>query len=132
LHADAINIDHAEPLKVGGKDDPSNFALTHSSCNRSKQASDLRVARFVAIRDKVAPTNEGRGSNLGDILGHYGGAVHDLRLARKDSAVQLSFRCRSAQSGNSGGYGGGIDNEGTLWVSNSTLSGNSGDFGGGI
>src|ERR1039458_2622365 len=82
LHANAIDIDHIEPLKLGGKDDPANFALTHAACNRSKQASDLRVARVLAqfgqIRDGVA--SENRGPNLGDVLTRFGGAKHELCL----------------------------------------------------
>jgi HNH endonuclease len=93
LHANAVDIDHVEPLKVGGKDDPSNFAITHSSCNRSKQASDLRVARvlarFASIRDQVAKEN--RGANLSDVLRYYKGAAHKLSLVVKPDSVSFSF-----------------------------------------
>ena len=93
LHANALDIDHVEPIKVGGKDDPSNFALTHASCNRSKQASDLRVARvlarFEAIRDEVAKEN--RGPDLSDVLRHYKGAMYELPIRVHPNAVSFSF-----------------------------------------
>ncbi|MGH9510806.1 MAG: HNH endonuclease [Terriglobales bacterium] len=93
LHADSVDIDHVEPIKIGGKDDTSNFAITHSSCNRSKQASDLRVARvlkrFDAIRDEVSIEN--RGPNLSDVLRHYKGAAHGLPLKIEDEEISFSF-----------------------------------------
>ena len=93
LHANAIDIDHIEPLKIGGKDDPTNFALTHAACNRSKQASHLRVARVLAqfgqVRDAVAPEN--RGPNLGDVLAKFGGGKHELCLKVDGNAVHFSL-----------------------------------------
>jgi len=93
LHDGALAVDHVEPLKAGGKDDPSNFALTHQSCNCSKQASDLRVARVLArfgrIRDEVKAEN--RGPNLTDVLSHYGGAQYDLPLKVEDGVASFSW-----------------------------------------
>ena len=82
LQKESVDIDHVIPIKTGGHDDPSNFALTHSSCNRSKQASDLSVARVLAefndIREEYIQLN--RGHNLNDILIKNGGAKYDLNI----------------------------------------------------
>jgi hypothetical protein len=93
LHRNAIDIDHIEPISSRGKDDPSNFALTHSTCNRSKQASDLRVARVLArfnvIRDECQAHN--RGPNLSDVLHKYGGAQYELTVLMDDDRCRFSF-----------------------------------------
>lgn len=93
LHADTLDVDHIEPVANGGKDDQSNFALTHSACNRSKQASDLRVARvlsrFDTICDEASP--DGSSANFGHILSSYGGAKFDLPLSRVNGEISVSF-----------------------------------------
>ena len=93
LHATSVDIDHVEPISVGGKDGPENFAICHESCNRSKQASDLRVARVLArfqtITDSVEPEN---GSpNLGDVLARYEGAKYELPIDLEETKLKISF-----------------------------------------
>ena len=94
LHGGAIDIDHVEPLRANGKDEPSNFALTHASCNRSKQASDLRVARvlhrFARIADDVKAEN--RLPNLSDVLSSYGGDQHNLAFRKDGNRVAMTLQ----------------------------------------
>ncbi len=82
LALDDTDIDHVIPTRDSGKDDPSNFALTHASCNRSKQASDLRIARVLARFDRIkeGADSDDRGANLNDVLKNYGGAKSDIRI----------------------------------------------------
>lgn len=93
LHKDSIDIDHVVPIKTGGKDGPSNFALTHASCNRSKQASNLEVTqilqRFSRLKDAVAPEN--RSENLGDVLQQAGGGTQQLAFKVADGSASFTL-----------------------------------------
>jgi hypothetical protein len=81
LGLDELDVDHIIPTRDSGKDDRTNFALTQSSCNRSKQAADLRVARVLARFERIKETadSDDRGANLNDVLKSYGGAKGSLR-----------------------------------------------------
>ncbi len=94
LHKGQIDIDHIDPLIKDGLDSENNFALTHASCNRSKGASNLAVARRLAEFERLqeqAIEHGKRGANLGDVLERHGGATASLRLRRKNDQVELSF-----------------------------------------
>ena len=94
LHKNAIDVDHIIPISLGGKDGTTNFALTHSSCNRSKQASDLNLAKilikFNKIRDSISE-DENRSINLADILDNYGGSKYNITLKRANNVISLSL-----------------------------------------
>lgn len=94
LHKGSLELDHIEPLSVGGKDEPNNLALVHMSCNRSKLASDLRVARIMSRFGEIKEKSESLGSNhpnLGDILAVYDGAKFDLSLKTDGQTVCYSL-----------------------------------------
>lgn len=93
LHKDNIDIDHVIPLQLNGPDNPSNFAITHDSCNRGKQDSDLRVARIIARFDEINESVEGenRAANLGDILKTYADKSCAFHLKVDSDSVTFSL-----------------------------------------
>ncbi|GEP46230.1 HNH endonuclease [Brevifollis gellanilyticus] len=93
LQKDSIDVDHVIPTSLNGPDNPGNFALTHDSCNRGKQDSDLRVARIIARFDQI---NEGvedqsRAANLGDVLAAFRGASHPFPVTINGSKLSYSL-----------------------------------------
>jgi len=94
LHDGQLDIDHIVPLAEHGPDDENNFALAHSSCNRSKGSSDLRVARRMAEFEKLQEAAEERGergANLGHVLAKYGGAKFPIRILAQGNRVEYAF-----------------------------------------
>lgn len=94
LHHGQLDIDHIIPRVDGGQDEENNFALTHSSCNRSKGATDLRVARrmkqFERLQQTAREAGE-RGANLGHVLKYYGGAKFYLVIKKLKDKVEFSL-----------------------------------------
>lgn len=92
LHDGQLEVDHIIPRADDGPDEENNFALTHSTCNRQKGASDLRVARRMAEFDqlqKQAVEKGERGANLGHVLARHSGAKAKLKLKRLENAVEF-------------------------------------------
>ena len=94
LHEGRLDIDHIESLDAGGEDAPENFALTHQSCNRSKQGNlSLRVARILANFDALAKSVEvdNRSPHLGDVLAQHGGSKYSLPATLEGQFIRTSL-----------------------------------------
>jgi len=68
LHKGQLDVDHIDPLIEDGLDAENNFALTHASCNRSKGAANLQIARRLAEFERLQQEAQDagkRGASLG-------------------------------------------------------------------
>ena len=94
LHKGQLDIDHIDPLIEDGLDAENNFAITHASCNRSKGAANLEIARrlaeFERLQERAQETGK-RGANLGDVLERHGGAKALLRIRREANHAEFSL-----------------------------------------
>lgn len=94
LDLQTTNIDHIIPLTLKGKDNESNFALTHESCNKSKLDSNLDIARRLHtlknIQDKIHET-ENKAASLKHVLDFYGGSKYDFKYKVENDALVYSF-----------------------------------------
>lgn len=88
------NIDHIIPLAKQGKDNETNFAVTHEGCNKSKQDSDLKIARILFRLKKIQESTiitENKPASLKHILTHFGGSKFDFKLTFQDGKVNYSL-----------------------------------------
>jgi hypothetical protein len=89
------NIDHIVPLAAkGAKDAEENFALAHESCNKSKQDSNLNIARMLHRLKKIqdlANRSEGKSASLKDVLEYHGGSKHDFSYKIEGNKLHYCF-----------------------------------------
>ena len=89
-----MEVEHILPMPQGGRDRPPNFALIHTSCDKSTRPTDLRILRGMRYFERIqGRSNEAldREPNLDDILQEFGGARFRLTLEVKERKAQYSF-----------------------------------------
>ena len=88
------NIDHIIPLAKKGKDSKQNFAITHESCNKSKQDADLKIARILQKFSKIqkeVQSETKKSASLKDVLTHYEGSKYALKYRIENDVFKYSF-----------------------------------------
>lgn len=93
LDISKTNIDHIKPLALGGRDEPTNFAITHEHCNKSKQDADLEVAKRLFQLDRILKRAIDRkeAPSLKHVLEECGGSKFDFRFRVEGDELIYSF-----------------------------------------
>jgi hypothetical protein len=94
LELNSTNIDHIKPLANKGKDAEENFAVTHESCNKSKQDANLKIARVLARLKKIQDniySQENKSASLKNVLKFYNGSKYDFKYTIENNTLSYSF-----------------------------------------
>ena len=94
LDLNTTNIDHIVPLANKGKDAEVNFAVTHESCNKSKQDANLKIAKILQKLSKIqnlVHTKTSKSASLKDILKNYNGSKHEFKYKIENMELKYSF-----------------------------------------
>jgi len=88
------NIDHIIPLARKGKDAEINFAVTHESCNKSKQDANLQIARILQRLKKIQQdvhAKIGKAASLKDVLKNHEGSKFNFKYEIDGDKLKYSF-----------------------------------------
>ena len=94
LKLNNTNIDHIVPLANRGKDAEENFAVTHESCNKSKQDANLKIAKVLAKLKKIqtkVQLDSNKPASLKDVLISYSGSKYDFKYTIDNNTIKYSF-----------------------------------------
>ena len=92
LSVQNVNVDHVKPLKKDGKDDPSNFALAHEHCNKTKLDADLNVAKILLKLEEIRKNVDTKEkATLADVLKEFGGSKYDFKYNIDGDEIVYSY-----------------------------------------
>lgn len=93
LDINSTNIDHIRPLANGGKDEPSNFAITHEHCNKSKQDADLLIAKKLFQLQEIIKDAESKKEvpSFKHVLVANNGSKYDFKFKIENDQLVYSF-----------------------------------------
>ena len=94
LDLHTTNIDHIVPLANKGKDAEVNFAVTHESCNKSKQDANLKIAKILQKLSKIQKSihaKTSKSASLKDVLNSYNGSKYEFKYKIEGIELKYSF-----------------------------------------